>query len=133
MKANFFEALHQIATEKGITREQLEEIVEAAIFSAYRKQFQNTDSLRVIFDKENNTLKIVTSKMVVNNAKIKSEEVSYNEAVTLYPNVELGDSVDIEEDPFDAFGMIATQTAKQVIIQRIKEAEKNIIYNNYKD
>lgn len=139
MKAsgNVFEALHQIATEKGITREQLEEIVKAAIFSAYKKQFGENETLKVVFNREKNSISIITRKMVVQKMpqtdKDKSEQVTYDEAVKIYPDVDYGDEVDIEEDPFSIFGMIATQTAKQVIIQRIKEAEKNIIYNNFKE
>lgn len=139
MKAsvNVFEALHQIATEKGISRDQLEEIVEAAIYSAYRKQFGNNDTLRVVFDRDKNSIQIITEKMVVQKAPVteqdKAEQVTYDEAVKIYPDVDYGDEVDIQEDPFSIFGMIATQTAKQVIIQRIKEAEKDIIFNNFKE
>jgi N utilization substance protein A len=133
MKENFFEALHQIATEKGIGRDAIEEIVESAMTYAYKKQYGATDNMQVIFDRAANTLKIVSRKMVVRRPQNMGEEVAYDIAVKTHPDVALGDEIEIEEDPFVSFGRIATQTAKQVIIQKIKEAEKNIIYEEFKE
>jgi N utilization substance protein A len=133
MSSNFFEALHQIANEKGIPREAIEEIVESAMLSAYKKQYGITNNVRVVFDRSDNSVKIVTRKMVVNNPRNPAEEISMERAKKAGKDVKLGDEIDIEENPFDSFGRIAAQTAKQVIIQKIKEAEKNIIFNDFKD
>ncbi len=133
MSSNFFEALHQIATEKGITRETIEEIVESAMISAYKKQYGSNTNAKVVFDRDRNTVKVVSRKMVVNSPRNRAEEVHIGEARQSNPAVKLGDEVDIEENPLESFGRIAAQTAKQVIIQKIKEAEKNIIYNDFKD
>ncbi len=132
MSNNFFEALHQIATEKSIPREAIEEIVESAMLSAYKKQYGITNNVRVVFDRNDNSVKIVTRKMVVNNPRNFAEEIAMEKAKRLFEGVKLGDEIDIEENPFDSFGRIAAQTAKQVIIQKIKEAEKNIIYDDFK-
>jgi N utilization substance protein A len=133
MSSNFFEALHQIATDKGITRETIEEIVESAMISAYKKQYGSNTNAKVVFDRDRNTVKIVSRKMVVNSPRNRAEEVFIGEAREFNPNVRLGDEIDVEENPLESFGRIAAQTAKQVIIQKIKEAEKTIIYNEFKD
>ncbi len=133
MSSNFFEALHQIATEKGISRETIEEIVESAMISAYKKQYGSNTNALVVFDRDKNTVKIVSRKMVVNSPRNRAEEVHIGDARKIKPDVRLGDEIDIEENPLESFGRIAAQTAKQVIIQKIKEAEKNIIYNDFKD
>ncbi|MFW5807453.1 MAG: transcription termination factor NusA [Spirochaetota bacterium] len=133
MNGNFFEALHQIATEKGISREELEAIVEASMVSAYKKQFNTTDNMRIVFDRDKNSISIASLKLVVKNPRDLGEEVSLERARQIKPDIQVGDSIEIEEDPFKIFGRIATQTAKQVVTQRIKEAEKNIIYEEFKE
>ena len=133
MSKNFFEALHEIATDKGIPRENIEQIVESAMLSAFKKQYGMIDNVRVVFDRNLNTVKVVSKKMVVKTARNRAEEISYNDAVRIAPGVELGEDIDVEENPLESFGRIAAQTAKQVIIQKIKEAEKNIIYGEFVD
>jgi N utilization substance protein A len=133
MSSNFFEALHQIATEKGISRESIEEIVESAMLSAYKKQYGAANNVNVEFDRDNNNVKVISRKMVVNKPRNRAEEISIEDAVPLKSDVSLGDEIDVEENPLESFGRIAAQTAKQVIIQKIKEAEKNIIYDEFKD
>jgi N utilization substance protein A len=133
MSKNFFEALHEIATDKGIPRENIEQIVESAMLSAFKKQYGMIDNVKVVFDRDQNTVKVVSKKMVVKTARNRAEEISFNEAVKIVPGAELGDDIDVEENPLESFGRIAAQTAKQVIIQKIKEAEKNIIYGEFVD
>ena len=133
MSKNFFEALHEIATDKGIPRENIEQIVESAMLSAFKKQYGMIDNVKVVFDRDRNTVKVVSKKMVVKTARNRAEEISFNEAVKIAPGAELGDEIDVEENPLESFGRIAAQTAKQVIIQKIKEAEKNIIYDEFVD
>lgn len=133
MSSNFFEALHQIATEKGISRESIEEIVESAMLSAYKKQYGAANNVNVEFDRDNNNVKVISRKMVVNKPRNRAEEISIEEALPIKNDVNLGDEIDVEENPLESFGRIAAQTAKQVIIQKIKEAEKNIIYDEFKD
>ncbi len=133
MSNNFFEALHQIATDKGISRETIEQIVESAMLSAFKKQYGMIENVRVVFDRDTNTVKIVSKKMVVNNARNRAEEISLRDAIKIKPDISLGDDIEVEENPLESFGRIAAQTAKQVIIQKIKEAEKNIIYSEFSD
>jgi len=131
MSNNFFEALHQIATDKGISRDDIENIVESAMLSAFKKQYGAIENVKVAFDRDKNTVKIVTKKMVVKKPVSLAEEISYDRALKIRKDIKLGDEIYVEENPFESFGRIAAQTAKQVIIQKIKEAEKNIVYNEY--
>lgn len=133
MSNNFFEALHQVAVDKGINRESIEEIVESAMLSAYKKQYGTVDNAKVTFNRDNNTVSIVSRRMVVNKPNDKAMEISYEAAKKIIPDVKLGDEIDVEENPLESFGRIAAQTAKQVIVQKIKEEEKGIVYNEYKD
>ncbi len=131
MSNNFFEALHQIAKDKGITRDEIEGIVESAMLSAYKKQYGTIENVTVAFDRDNNTVKILSRKMVVRKPANPAEEIAYEKAISIKKDVQLGDDIRVEENPFESFGRIAAQTAKQVIIQKIKEAEKNIIFNEF--
>ncbi|TFH43382.1 MAG: transcription termination/antitermination protein NusA, partial [Chrysiogenales bacterium] len=133
MSKNFFEALHEIAHDKGIPRESIELIVESAMLSAYKKQYGMIDNVKVLFDRDKNSVNVVSKKMVVRNARNRAEEISYSEAIKIKADVELGDDIEVQENPLESFGRIAAQTAKQVIIQKIKEAEKNIIYEEFVD
>jgi N utilization substance protein A len=133
MSKNFFEALHEIATDKGIPREYIEQIVESAMLSAFKKQYGMIENVRVIFDRDKNSVKVVSKKMVVKTARNLAEEISLAEAMKINPDAVPGDDINVEEDPLESFGRIAAQTAKQVIIQKIKEAEKNIIYDEFSD
>ncbi|MBN2158176.1 MAG: transcription termination/antitermination protein NusA [Spirochaetes bacterium] len=133
MSKNFFEALHEIATDKGIPREYIEQIVESAMLSAFKKQYGMIDNVRVVFDREKNTVKVVSKKMAVKTVRNRAEEIQIAEAVKIAPGAVLGDEIEVEENPLESFGRIAAQTAKQVIIQKIKEAEKNIIYDEFVD
>ena len=133
MSKNFFEALHEIATDKGIPREYIEQIVESAMLSAFKKQYGMIDNVRVVFDRDRNSVKVVSKKMVVKTPRNFAEEISLADAKKINPDVVPGDDINVEEDPLESFGRIAAQTAKQVIIQKIKEAEKNIIYDEFSD
>lgn len=133
MSNNFFEALQQIANDKGIGRDEIEEIVRSAMLSAYRKQYGASDNARVEFDRDTNGIKLISKKMVVKHPRNHAEEIAYESALKISEDAQLGEDIVVEEDPLQSFGRIAAQTAKQVIIQKIKELEKNIIYNEYKD
>jgi N utilization substance protein A len=131
MTNNIFEALHEIATQKGIPREDIEGIIESAMLSAYKKQYGSVDNVKVVFNRENNLVNVVSKKMVVKTPLNKAEEIAYDLAKKIKPDVALGEDISVEENPFESFGRIAAQTAKQVIIQKIKESEKTIIYDEF--
>jgi N utilization substance protein A len=91
MSKNFFEALHQIAVDKGINREAIEQIVESAMLSAYKKQYGTIDNVKVTFNRDNNTVSLISRRMVVNKPRDRAEEISYEIAKKIKPDVELGD------------------------------------------
>ena len=78
MSSNFFEALHQIATDKGIPREDIEMIVESAMLSAFKKQYGMVSNAKVVFDRDKNTVSVVSKRLVVNKPINLAEEIAYS-------------------------------------------------------
>jgi len=132
MNIEFMEALEQIAKEKGITKEVLIETIEAALISAYRKNFGSAQNVRVSIDRLTGEVKVFSRKNVVEDLEDPRTEISLEEARELDPRYNLDDIVELEVTPKD-FGRIAAQTAKQVVVQRIREAERNLIYEEFRN
>ncbi len=130
MNAEFLEALNEIAINKGIDKEVLLETIEAALISAYKKNFGSLQNVRVEIHRESGELKVYAKRQVVEEVKDKRIEISLKEAEAINKKFELEDIVETEVTPKN-FGRIAAQTAKQVVVQRIREAERNIIYDEY--
>ncbi len=130
MKAELFEALEQIATEKGIAKEVLLETIEAALITAYKKNFGSSQNVRVIIDPDSGEFKVYGRREVVEESMDDFLEISIDEAREINPEYEIGDWVEDEVTPRN-FGRIAAQTAKQVVVQRLREAERGIIYNEF--
>lgn len=126
------EALEQIAREKGITKEVLIDTIEAALISAYRKNFGSAQNVRVLIDRLTGEVKVFSRKNVVEMVEDSRTEMSLEEAREIDPRYNLEDIVEIEVTPKD-FGRIAAQTAKQVVVQRIREAERNLIYEDFRN
>lgn len=132
MNVEFMEALEQIAREKGITIEVLLETIEAALISAYRKNFGSAQNVRVSIDRLTGEVKVFSRKNVVEDVEDPRTEISLEEARELDPRYNLEDIVEMEVTPKD-FGRIAAQTAKQVVVQRIREAERNLVYEEFRN
>ncbi|WP_069649567.1 transcription termination factor NusA [Caloranaerobacter ferrireducens] len=130
MKAEFLEALEQIVKDKGITKDVLYDALEAALKTAYRKNFGTSQNVEVEIDKENGEVKAYAKKVVVENVENPLLEINLEDAKEIDPNYQVGDTVRIEVTPKN-FGRIAAQTAKQVVLQRIREAEREIIYEEF--
>lgn len=124
------EALHQLEKEKGIDKETLLSAIEAALASAYKKNFGSVQNVNIIINEDTGNIDVFAQKQVVEEVTDKRTEISLEEAQALNPNYELEDVVETEITP-KAFGRIAAQTAKQVVVQRIREAERSIIYEEY--
>lgn len=133
MNAEFIEALKEIVKEKGISEDLLFDTVEDALVSAYKKNYAkvggNLQNVKVTINRENGELHVYTQRKVVEEPA-NINEISLEEARNLNPKYQLEDTVDLEATP-KSFGRIAAQTAKQVVIQRIKEAERKVIYNEF--
>lgn len=131
MNKDFFSAIEQIERTKGISRDALKTVIEAALLSAYKKNFKSPHKgISISIDPQTGEVKVFVQKTVVGNVADPVNEVSLKECAHLAPPVQLGDSVDIEITPHD-FGRISAQTAKQVIMQRIREAERNLIFDEF--
>lgn len=124
-----FEALED---EKGISKEVILEALEAALVSAYKRNYQQAQNVEVNFDVKKGSIKVFAVKEVVDLVMDSQLEVSLEDAHDLNNAYEIGDKIKFEVTPKD-FGRIAAQTAKQVIMQRVREAERSIIYNEYID
>lgn len=132
MSSELFQAMNLISEEKGIDKEILLEALEAALISAYKKNFKSASNVKVKIDEEAGTMKIFARKRVVEEVENELEEISLEEAREINILYNVGDVVEIEVTPKN-FGRIAAQAAKQVVTQRVREAEREVIYNEFID
>ncbi|MBI3910355.1 MAG: S1 RNA-binding domain-containing protein, partial [Armatimonadetes bacterium] len=132
MNAEFLDALRQIEKEKEIPAEELLEMIEQALSSAYRKTYNEAAEIRLRPDPRGRGLRMVAEKEVVEVVENPHLEVSLAEAQRRNPQARIGDLIEFEM-PMDGFGRIAAQTAKQVVVQRIREAEREKIYDEFGD
>lgn len=130
MNVEFIEALAEIEKEKGVCKDILIEAIEAALISAYKRNFGSLQNVRVQIDRETGEIKVFARKNVVNEVEDERLEMSLTEAKNKDPRYDIDDIVEIEVTPRD-FGRIAAQTAKQVVVQRIREAERGIIFEEF--
>ena len=122
---DFFQALDDLETEKKINKEKFIEALEFALTSAYKKMYGEAKSASVKLFPEKNTIKIFSYKTVVDEVTDPDKEISLDEARLIKKSYKLGDIVATEETTKD-FGRIAAQTAKQVVMQRLKEFEREM-------
>ena len=130
MNTEFMEALAEIEREKGVSMDILIDALEAALISAYKRNFGSLQNVSVIINRETGEIKVYARKNVVEEVNDDRTEILLGEAREKDPRYEIGDVVEIEVTPRD-FGRIAAQTAKQVVVQRIREAERGIIYEEF--
>jgi len=134
MNMNLTKVLDEIEKEKGISKNILIEAVESAIVSAYKKNYANNVSdVKIDISKESGEIKIFIRKTIVQKVLDPSNEICIDDfPISDKKNYNIADTILIETMPKD-FGRIAAQTAKQVIVQKIREAERNVIYDKYID
>ena len=133
MNNQFLSAIEQIAEEKGISKETIMETIEMALIAAYKKDFGDKDQeVRIEVSPDNGDARIFIIREVVDEVENEHLQISVADAQKIKKGAEVGDTIEIEDDNKD-FGRVAAQTAKQVIIQRIREAEREVIYNEYQD
>ncbi|NQT56014.1 MAG: transcription termination/antitermination protein NusA [Desulfobacteraceae bacterium] len=132
MSSDLIKMIDQVSREKGVEREILIKALEEAVKAAARKKYGPDYDLEVSYNKELGEVEVFEFKEVVENVTNERVEISREEAYEMDPESELGDSLGIRIDT-DTFGRIAAQSAKQVIMQRFKEAERDIVYDDFKD
>ncbi|MDY6973003.1 MAG: NusA N-terminal domain-containing protein, partial [Thermodesulfobacteriota bacterium] len=132
MISDLTKIIDQVSREKGVEREVLISSLEEAVKAAARKKHGQDYDLEVSFNEELGEIEVFEFKEVVEEVTNEHLQVSLEDGQKLDPEVQLGDSLGIKMET-DAFGRIAAQSAKQVIIQRLKEAERDIVYDDFKD
>lgn len=132
MSKDLFNAIHLLSEEKGIDKDVLIEALEAALISAYKKNFKSATNVRVDLNEESGSMKVYSRKEIVDEVEDQQQQISLDEAHEVSPNYQIGDVLEVEVTPKD-FGRIAAQAAKQVVTQRVREAERGVIYNEYID
>lgn len=132
MRNDFMMAINQVCAERKLAREVVLEAVEAALISAYKRNFGAVTNIVVQIDPNTGAVRVYAEKEVVEDAQDRKTQVTLDEAQQIDPKAELGQVILVENTPRD-FGRIAAQTAKQVILQRIREAERDALYTSYAD
>jgi len=130
MGVELIHALEQLEREKGIDKDTLIEAIEAALISAYKRNFGSTQEVRISFDKLTGDVRVFSRKRVNDNPNDAMSEISVEQAKAIDMGLDIGDIAEIEVTP-RKFGRIAAQTAKQVVVQRIREAERGIIFDTF--
>ncbi|MEZ4639157.1 MAG: transcription termination factor NusA [Caldilineaceae bacterium] len=122
--------INQVATDKGLEREVIFSAIEAALVSAYKRNYGSVANVRAEIDRISGDMKVFAEREVVDDVINQNTEIRLEDAQVVEPDVKLGDVISVESAPKD-FGRIAAQTAKQVILQRIREAERDTVYENF--
>ena len=130
MKSEFLTAITQLSAEKNLPRDVVLEAVEAALASAYKKDNLASANLAVKIDPETGAIRVYMQRTVVEEVVDSKVEMTLEEARGLQPDAQSGDVVGIEVTPHSA-GRIAAQTAKQVVLQRLREAEREVVFEEY--
>jgi len=133
MKSDFYAAISQIAAERGIPRESVQEVVEQALVTAYKRYLGNNPppmEVSVKIDPTTGDARVFAEKQVVEDVDDDRFEVAIDVARRIRADAEVGEMVMIESTPND-FGRIAAQTAKQVVLQRIREVERDHVYGEF--
>jgi transcription termination/antitermination protein NusA len=132
MNYDILEAFGQIAKEKNLELDYVLQTVESALVSAVKKKYNVEDNVRVEIDRTEGEIKVFLTKKVVENVTNPGLEMTIDEAAEFYEDVEIGQVLDVPM-PFEEFGRNAIATAKQILIQRVREAEREKIFQEYKD
>lgn len=132
MNEEFMAALDALQAEKNINKEELIQTIEHSIATAYQKNNDNSHGANVHIDRETGEIKIYENRLVVEQVNDPDSEISLEEVKTIEPSLDLGD---VYQKPISTkdFGRIAAQNAKQIIIQKIQDAEKSLIYDSYSE
>ncbi len=130
MNVEFLEALRDLEKERNISADIILDAIDAALVSAYKKNFGSSQNVRTEINRETGDFHVYSRKTIVEEVEDPNAEISLEEAEKINPGYEPGDIYELEVTPRD-FGRIAAQTAKQVVVQRMREAERSVIYDEY--
>ncbi len=130
MNLEFLEALDDLEREKHMSKDMLIDAIESALVSAYKKNYGTSQNVRVDIDRQTGDINVFMRRDIVEEVEDPFSQASLEEAQEIDPEYEIGDVIEYMVTPMD-FGRIAAQTAKQVVIQRIRETERGMIYDDY--
>ncbi|MDD5922099.1 MAG: transcription termination factor NusA [Eubacteriales bacterium] len=132
MNREFIEALDELEKEKGIPKDDICEMIEQALISAYKKNYDPDQNVRVVMDRETGDIAVLLSREVVCDEDFFDEglEIPLSEAREIDGRYEIGDQIEFSVMPED-FGRIAAQAVKQVVMQRLRETERGMIYDEF--
>jgi N utilization substance protein A len=130
MNKEFIKAIEELEKEKQISKDILIEAIELALVSAYKKNYGTAQNVRVVIDREQGDIDVFMKRDVVEEVEDDLMEISIEDALEIDPRYKVGDAIEYQVTPRD-FGRIAAQTAKQVVVQRIREAERGMIFDDY--
>ncbi len=130
MNLDFLEAIEALEREKHMSKDMLIDAIESALVSAYKKNYGTSQNVRVSIDRESGDIDVFMRRDIVEEVEDPFSQASLEEAQEIDPEYEIGDVIEYQVTPRD-FGRIAAQTAKQVVVQRIREAERGMIYDDY--
>ncbi len=131
MNKEILDALSELEKEKGISRDIVLEAIKTALETGYKKNFGKATNFNIDIDEENGEYKLFQDKKVVEKIEDHNQEISLDDAKEIDSKYELGDIVKFEIKPKKDFGRIAAQTARQVILQKIREAERESIFSEF--
>ena len=138
---DFKKAVELIVKEKGITEDVIYDAMELALTAAYKKNYNSLSNVRVNINRETGDIKVYSFKTVRKEDEVDEEgnlifnpdvDLTLEEARLIVPNIEYGETIEEEVTPRD-FGRVAAATAKQVVVQKIREAERNVIIDTFAD
>jgi N utilization substance protein A len=132
MNKEFIAALNDLEKEKNISKDVLLDTIEMALLSAYKKNYGTSQNVRVVIDRETGDIQVLMRKDIVDEDDYYDDmlEIPLSAAHEIDPRYEIGDSIEFSVMPKD-FGRIAAQTAKQVVVQRIREVERGMVYDEF--
>ena len=133
MNKEFLEALSALCKEKGLSEDIIIEAVEAALVAAYKKNFNSSANVEVEVSTDTGGMRVFIEKEVADEVFDDETEISLEDAKKLDADAEIGSTVRVEVEAPKKFGRISAMTAKQVVMQRIREAERGIIYSEYNE
>ncbi|MCL2355387.1 MAG: transcription termination factor NusA [Oscillospiraceae bacterium] len=125
-------AMEELEKERGIDKDYLLEALETALVTAYKRNFDQEENVKVEMDRASGQIKVYSVREIVKEVDDDLLQISLEEAKKLNKKAKAGETIDLEIIPKD-FGRIAAQTAKQVIIQKIREVERNMVFDEYND
>ena len=130
MSSELIEALNEIEKERGIPKAALVDAIKSALNTAYKKNYSSNQNVSVELNEITGEIKVYAQKMVAEEVEDDRIEIQLSEARELYPDCHAEELIYVEETPSN-FGRIAAQTAKQVVIQKLREAERSLIYEEF--